>query len=263
MTDIVTLITKRCALFVFRLITLVLGRYSKSWSHAEYANCHNDLFLTSLQRRCVRAVLSVVNKTSTFFKNLVSDSLAMSLLKMRLLWAFIYRRVNNNAWNGAASRKLRSGPSHGQCLMLTIFGGSHGPIKLDFAHKIKIGSQYHINIETQTFRKKPHGSALCCFTIMHPIHTSQLLKRVIWRGAFQFASLSALQPKTCSKQSLVVSELEKKQLRGKQFDSPRSVKEKVSRFLDSQTLDFFGSAFAQLVIRWQKCSSNGSSYIVV
>ena len=165
--------------------------------------------------------------------------------------------------NETAPRKLRCGTSHGRCLMFTIFWDSRGPIKLDFADKaVKINSQYYANLvtETQALRRKPRGFPLWLLHDNAPIHTSQLSKGVIDATHFNLLSHPPYSPDLAPSDFWLFRHL-KKHLRGKHFDSPTSVKEEVQKFLDSKTPDFFESAFSELVIRWQKCVSNGGSYV--
>jgi hypothetical protein len=48
----------------------------------------------------------------------------------------------------------------------------------------------------------------------------------------------------------------KKALRGKIFVSADDVREDVQNFLDGQDENFYKSAFAELVTRWEKCVTN-------
>ena len=155
--------------------------------------------------------------------------------------------------------KLRSGTSHKNCLMLTIFWDKKGPIKGDFAgSKQRINSEYY---PVRSLRRKPRNQQMWLLHDNAPIHTSQRTKEQIAPCGFSLVAHPPYRPDIAPSDFYLFKPL-KNDLRGEKFDSLAQLQEKVSNLLASYSENFYEEGFQQLLTRWRKCKEALESYIV-
>jgi [histone H3]-lysine36 N-dimethyltransferase SETMAR len=143
------------------------------------------------------------------------------------------------------------------------FLGSQGVIKMDFTDKgLRINSIYYSSLvkETRGLRRKPRGTPLWLLQDNAPVHTSGLSMETIADSQFTLIAHPPYSPDLAPSDFWMFRHL-KKSLRGKIFESAQDVQEDVKKFLGEQPRKFFETAFSELLTRWEKCVTNGGSYI--
>jgi histone-lysine N-methyltransferase SETMAR len=161
------------------------------------------------------------------------------------------------------SRKLRAGTSHRKCLMMSIFWDARGVILVDFAEKkVKLNSSYYSDLvqKCRHARRKERRIPLWFLQDNAPIHKSAQSMRVLEESGFDLLDHPPYSPDLAPSDFYLFKHM-KRHLRSKQFANAEDLKEEVESFLHQQPLDFFKTAFSELIQRWEKCVSVGGSYV--
>lgn len=160
------------------------------------------------------------------------------------------------------TRKLRTGTTHRRALMLTVFWDSHGLIQLDMVDKtVKINAVYYVELIkiARNKRRKPRNQPLYLLHDNAPIHTASHTQEAIQERGFTSLPHPPYSPDLAPSDFHMFRHL-KKHLRGHHFHNKQELEATVTEYLTSRPQKFYQDAFAELLIRWQKCINNRGSY---